>query len=78
MCRLRGVFQVLPDVLRLCQHGLCLADTAAHAQLEATLQILPLVRPLTSSRYLGFCQLVRPLTSLVRVLATGTTLNLVT
>ena len=35
--------QVLPDVLPLCQPGLCRSDAAPHAQLETTLQVLPLV-----------------------------------
>lgn len=35
--------QVLPDVLHVCELGLCGADAAEDAQLEAALSILPLV-----------------------------------
>lgn len=35
--------QVFPHVLPLCEPGLCCSDPAANAQLETTLQILPLV-----------------------------------
>lgn len=38
-----SALQVLPDVLHVCELGLCGADTAEDAQLEATLSILPLV-----------------------------------
>ena len=42
------VFQVLLDVLWVCQHGLRFADFTANPKLETTIQILPLVRALLS------------------------------
>lgn len=45
------VLQVFSHVLPVCEPGVCRPDAAAHAQLEASLPILPLVRP----RLLAVC-----------------------
>lgn len=46
--------QVFPHVLSVREPGLCSADAAQDAQLETTLQILPLVRKTTLSNRSGF------------------------
>lgn len=43
------VLQVFPDVLHVCELGLCSADTAEDSKLEASLQVLPLVSSVTET-----------------------------
>ena len=42
-CGYYNVIQVLPDVLWVCEYGVCSTDTRQDTKLETQVQVLPLV-----------------------------------
>ena len=42
-CGYNNVIQVLPDVLWVCEYGVCSTDTRQDTKLETQVQVLPLV-----------------------------------